>query len=273
MLSTRSARSPFVRLAPLVALALALPALGAARCGDGAFSSKTPAPDVGGAWAIDYDDTVDVRVTIGGAVYTAEIGAAGGQVTIDHDGQPFTFDLACERPEVVCPSEVWPATITLAQKNATYPHRFWATLPFQECDGELIAPADGECGPGTLNPDCEDVCGGAITTVNAERFGVIDEAGESFDLLLGAGLATNGINCALLGASSAHGTLQTEGGPSAASWTALAMPTGTVKTVYAGGCLWAGDPDDDGSLEAIVINASVELTTGFSGARQGLSRN
>ncbi|TNF23493.1 MAG: hypothetical protein EP329_27475 [Deltaproteobacteria bacterium] len=254
-------------LLSLLALGAALPALGAARCG-GPISSTTPAPDVNGAWSISYDDTVAVRVTLGGAVYAAEIGVNGGQVTIDHNGTPFTFDLDCARPEVVCPSEVWPATVTLAQRNATYPHRFWATLPFQQCDSELVAPADDECGAGTLNPGCDEVCGGTITLIEAERFGVIDEPGESFDLLLGAGLATNGINCALLGASSAHGTLTTVGGSDQASWTATAIPTGTVKTVYAGGCLWAGDPDDDGSLEAIVLNASVELTTGFSGARQ-----
>jgi len=37
---------------------------------------------------------------------------------------------------------------------------------------------------------------------------------------------------------------------------------------YAGGCLWAGDPDMDGELEAIVLGASVTFQTGFTGVRQ-----
>jgi len=107
-------------------LAAIFPVFGAARggCGDGPINSRSPAPDVDGVWDIAYDDVIGVRVTLGGAVYTAEIGVGGGEVTIEHGGHPFTFALDCSRPEVVCPSEVWPTTVTLSQRNATYPHHF-----------------------------------------------------------------------------------------------------------------------------------------------------
>src|SRR5262245_12941428 len=68
------------RLWMLSALAV-LPALMGAKGGCGA-ASKTPAPDVEGVWSIDYDDSLEVEVTIGGAVYTAEIGVEGGAFTI-----------------------------------------------------------------------------------------------------------------------------------------------------------------------------------------------
>lgn len=253
----------------VVALAAAFPVLGGARgdgCG-GTVNSRSPAPDVNGVWSIQYDDTFDVEITLGGAVHHHTIGSRGGAVTIEHDGRPLTFDLDCERPEVVCPSEVWPRTVTLSQRNAEFPHRMFATLPFQTCEGRLVEPAPADCGPDTLNADCQDVCDGDVTVKNAERFGVIDEAGRSFELLLGAGVASNGINCALLGASVARADLITTGDPEDGTWRARAMD-GEVVTAYAGGCLWAGDPDDDGTLEAIVIGASIKLTTGFDGSRQ-----
>jgi len=61
--------------------------------GDGcAASSRSPAPDVTGIWDVGYDD-----IAIGGAVYTAELGAAGGVVTITHQGRSIRFDLDCAR--------------------------------------------------------------------------------------------------------------------------------------------------------------------------------
>ena len=59
-------------------------------------------------WGIQYDDTIGVEVKIGGAVYNAELGAAGGTSRSTTPGKPYTFDLDCARPDVVCPSEAWP---------------------------------------------------------------------------------------------------------------------------------------------------------------------
>jgi len=256
----------------LVALALLMtaPALMGARgdgCG-GAALSMSPAPNMEGQWDVTYDDVLGVEVTIGGAVYTQELGVAGGAFTIDHEGQPITFDLDCTRPEVVCPSEVYPASVGIEQRNAEYPHRIFLQLPRQTCSGETVAPDPAECGANTLNPDCEDVCMGEIVTDSTEHFGVINEAGDHFDVFLGAGVATNGVNCALLGISATNGDLINIGVEMEEDWESTAIENGEVVVGYAGGCLWAGDPDDDGTLEAIVIGAGVRFTTGYTAAKQ-----
>ena len=235
--------------------------------GDGcAANSSSPAPDVTGTWSVDYDDTIGVEITIGGAVYTAELGAQGGTVTINHEGQPITFDLDCARADILCPSEAWPRTVTAEQRDAAFEHRMIVTLPTQHCSGPMVAPT--ECGFGTDNPDCDQVCMGDVIVSNEERFGVIGENGSTFRLYLGAGLATNGINCALFGWSVADASLDTVGSAEAGDWEAVGMSAGLVEIGYAGGCLWAGDPDDDGQIEALVIGASIKFTTGFTGSRQ-----
>lgn len=117
------------------------------------------------------------------------------------------------------------------------------------------------------NPDCDQVCDGEVTTTNREVFGVIAEDGGSFDLLLGAGIASNGINCILLGISVAEADLVNTGSAEGGDWRSVSMGNGTVTTGYAGGCLWVGDPDADQELEAVVLGASIEFTTGFTGTR------
>jgi hypothetical protein len=112
-------------------------------------------------------------------------------------------------------------------------------LPAQECDGELREPAPSECGKGTDNPDCDDVCDGEMTTVERPVLGSISEDGEAFDVLLGAGVATNGINCGLLGVSIAKADLVTE--ETEMSWTVEGMDNGEVIAAYSGACLWADD--------------------------------
>lgn len=249
-------------------LLLALPLLGGAR-GDGcAVNSRSAAPDLTGWWDVTYDDTIGVEVTIGGRVYTQELGAAGGVIELTHDGRPFRFDLDCARPEILCPSEAWPAQVLAEQRDASFEHRVYMTLPSQRCTGPLVAPAAGTCGAGTNNPDCADVCTGDVVTTSRETFGVIGERGDSFRLYLGAGLATNGLNCAVLGYSVADAALRNQGSADTDDWTTVAMDAGLVTLGYAGGCLWAGDPDMDGQTEALVLGASVKFTTGFIASRR-----
>ena len=129
-------------------------------------------------------------------------------------------------------------------------------------------PADpAECGSGTLNESCDDVCDGEIGVTNRERFGVIGEDGESFRLYLGAGIATNGINCALLAFSIADADLVNSGEEGEDNWTTVAMEAGLVTVGYGGTCLWARDPNMDGQLEALLLSASITFRTGFTGAR------
>jgi hypothetical protein len=252
----------------LVLLLVCLPlTLGAQ--GDGcAANSRSPAPDVTGTWDVTYDDTLSVEVAIGGAVYQQTLGASGGVFTINHNGQPLEFDLNCDRPEVLCPSEAWPATVRADQRNTTFEHRMIVTLPTQSCDGVLVEPDPSECGEGTLNETCDMVCDGTMTVQDAERFGVIGETGDTFRLFLGAGAATNGINCALLGVSLADADISTTGGPDTGDWQAVSFDNGLVTVGYAGGCLWAGDPNMDGQLEALVVSAAIKFTTGFTALRR-----
>ena len=169
---------------------------------------------------------------------------------------------------MVCPSEAWPKQVTIAQKNTQYEHQMIVTLPLQSCSGKLVEPAKSDCGPGTNNADCAKVCDGMVTVNNTDRFGVIEEDGGGFAFLLGAGAASNGVNCLLLGVSTVKADLVNTGSAKSGTWKSTGMSGGQVTTAYAGGCLWVGDPNMDKQLEALVIGAGVKFTTGFTAARQ-----
>lgn len=234
--------------------------------GDGcAAGSKSPAPDVRGTWGITYDDTIGVEVKIGGAVYDAELGAAGGEITINHQGKPYTFSLDCGRPEIICPSEAWPKKVVVEQRDVERQHQMIVNLPAATCTGELAKPAPGTCGTGTNNPNCDLVCDDDITVKTRETFGVIGEAGDSFRLYLGAGIVTNGLNCALLGYSLADAELETVGAKGE-DWEATEMTEGLVTIGYAGACVFAGTMD--ATTQAALVGAEVKFTTGFTGAKQ-----
>jgi hypothetical protein len=234
--------------------------------GDGcAAGSTSPAPDVRGTWSIDYDNTIDVEVKLGGAVYSHELGAGGGSFTITHQGKPYTFNLDCSRPDVVCPGEAWPNQVVIEQRDVMHQHQMVVDLPTAQCNRELAQPAPGTCGAGTSNPNCDLVCGGDITLHTNPAFGVIGEAGDSFRLYLGGGVVTNGINCAMLGYSLADASLVTSG-KAAGAWEATAMQAGLVTIGYAGACLFAG-PAPDGTTQALLVGAELKFTTGFTGTK------
>ncbi|HSD87425.1 MAG TPA: hypothetical protein VLB44_07915 [Kofleriaceae bacterium] len=234
--------------------------------GDGcAAGSQSAAPDVRGTWAIAYDNTIGVEVKIGGAVYNAELGAQGGSFTINHEGKPYTFALDCARPDIVCPSEAWPAQVVIEQRDVQHQHQMIVNLPQASCMGTLTKPAPGTCGAGTSNPNCDLVCDGGITVSTQEAFGVIGETGQTFRLYLGGGIVTNGINCAMLGYSVADATLESSG-KGTTSWDANAMSAGLVTIGYSGACLFAGTVD--ATNQALLVGAEVKFTTGFTGTKQ-----
>ncbi len=256
-------------------------AFGFTNCG-GALFSDSPAPDMEGAWDITYSDVVSVEIELGGAAYTAELGVQGGSFTIEYEGEPLTFDLQCEREDVICPSEVWFPQVQLEQRDEEYPNRVWMPVERQVCDGEEVEPAPEECGEGTENPDCDAVCDGEIVTETVDAFGLISEAGDEFAMVLGAGVATNGVNCAMLGLSVAEGDLVTnhtvdetdeaaDAEANAAAqkelWTAEQVTDGVISVGYAGACLWADDVDGDEDLEAVAIGAKLIFRTGFEANR------
>ena len=255
------------RSALVVALGVMMGAGGDEEGGRGCASlfSKSDAPDMAGTYDVDYDDMLEVEIAIGGAVYTAEVGVQGGVVEIEHNGQPFSFDLDCGKEEVVCPSEVWPAKVDAEQRDPNFPHQVHLLLPVQQCSGELRAPDATECGEGTENPDCAEVCDGEMETVEKPVLGSISEDGDAFDILLSAGIATNGINCGLLGVSIAKADLATT--ETEEEWTVDALENGEVITGYSGACLWVDDVDMDGDAEAAALGATLRFTTGFTAMR------
>ncbi len=235
--------------------------------GDGcAAGSMSAAPDVRGQWSIAYDDTIGVEVKIGGAVYTEELGAQGGTFTITHQGKPYTFDLDCARPDIVCPSEAWPKTVVIEQRDVQHQHQMVVNLPQAACTGELTKPAPGTCGAGTSNPNCDLICDGGITVATHEHFGVIGEAGNTFRLYLGGGIVTNGLNCAMLGYSVADASLETMGSAASMDWEADAMDAGLVTIGFSGACLFAGTMDSQ--TQAVLVGAELKFTTGFTGTKQ-----
>lgn len=245
------------------------PLLGGAEgdCGGNTFN-RDPAPDMSGDWSVTYQDDLQLTIELGGAVYDETLGAAGGSVTIDHEGQPITFDLDCSLDAVVCPSEVWETDFAVRQDDEEFPHRVWLSVPQTECMGSLVDADPMECGAGTQNPDCNQVCDGETTSVRREAYGEINGAGDAFTFLLGASIASNGVNCVLLGGSIANGDLATTGSAETEDWLVESVPSGEVVTEYTGGCLWAGDPDMDEELEALVIAAKVRFATSYTAARR-----
>lgn len=240
--------------------------LGMGARGCGAVNSMTPAPSVDGRWAVTYDEGYEVRVKLGGAFYDATLPSEGGMVEVEHDGVAFQFMVDCSHPAIVCPNEVFPAEVTASQREPAYPHRMWVSVPRQSCSGQTVPADPAECGEGTLNPDCEDVCDGDVIVSERDAFGVIDEPGESFDLLLGGGVASNGLNCVLLGVSSAHADISSTGSAESGDWTATSFDDGRIVTAYGGGCLWANVSEDE-ELEAVALSATFRITTGFRAVR------
>lgn len=252
----------------LFVLLMTSPLLLGQRGGGCGGSGDPPAvPSMDGTWNVAFDDTFEVEIRVGGAVYNETLAAGGGMVRLTHDGQPLEFDLDCSRPAIVCPSESLPARWTAETRNPDLPRQVWVSTTETTCDGTL-APADpAECGTDTLNPDCDMVCDGTVAATVSERFGRINAAGTRYSVLLGGRIATNGINCALLALSVADADLVTSGSEAAGNWTVDELSNGRVVTGFAGGCVWVVRSDLDPGLEAAAIGATVTITTGFTATR------
>jgi len=237
--------------------------VGAEGGGCGAVSTS-PAPDFTGTWDVTYADNYDVTINLGGAIYTEEIGLAGGVITIDHEGQPLMFDLDCSLEAIVCPSEVLPASVEMAHDNEDFPHQVYMTIPGTRCMTEPVDADPMECGEGTANPECAPICEGEVVVEDVRVFGVIDEPGEQLEALLGAGATSNGVNCALLSLSTLTADITSTGTAEGEDWTATAVD-GQITTAYAGGCVWVAETVDM-ELEGIAVGATIEITTDFSAA-------
>jgi hypothetical protein len=100
------------RRAFLVTTLLALGALGSG-CDKTAASGLSP--DFAGEWDVTYDDSMRFELRVGGQVQHGELAEPGGRVLIGDAGAALEVDVDCTRPDVVCPTEVWPRELALTQ--------------------------------------------------------------------------------------------------------------------------------------------------------------
>lgn len=80
-------------------------------CGKGIAGGLTP--DFAGVWDVTYDDSVEVEFTLGEQHISSRIDEVGGQVSVRDAGVALDLEVDCTRPELVCPSEVWPRELSL----------------------------------------------------------------------------------------------------------------------------------------------------------------
>src|SRR5262249_59652711 len=63
--------------------------------------------------------------------------------TINHNGTPYTFNLDCSRPDIVCPGEAWPNQVIVEQRDVQHQHQMVVDLPSAKCDSALTQPEIG----------------------------------------------------------------------------------------------------------------------------------
>jgi len=224
--------------------------------GDGCvFSSNAPAPNISEQWSIEYEDNLQME----GATYWGEVSGSGCSFEFEHKGRLFSFDLDCARPEVLCPSEGWPTQIERVQRNSNFLRQESVHIPIHVCDGELRAPELSSCGTGTKNEGCKPVCDGDLRIIERERTTVIGNAGNTFQVYLGDGAVSSGVNCLLLATSLADAGLINEGSEKDGNWRTRMLETGLVSASYPAGCLALGVSGEDSE---VVLGAQ---STSFSG--------
>lgn len=81
-------------------------------CGKGLAGGL--APDFEGVWDVTYDDSMQVEFVVEEQVFTTRLDEPGGRVVVRDAGIGLEFEVDCSRPELVCPSEVWPRELGMA---------------------------------------------------------------------------------------------------------------------------------------------------------------
>lgn len=70
-------------------------------------------PDFQGTWDVTYDDSIELSLEHGEQVIQTRLDEQGGQVAVRDAGVALDFEVDCTRPELVCPSEVWPRELQM----------------------------------------------------------------------------------------------------------------------------------------------------------------
>lgn len=245
-------------------LAAALGALYLVACKD-----ANPASDVSGNYDLTWDNVLELKLKVGGAVYQETATSAGQTVTFDGasaGGQPVTLDLNefCTRAEVQCPSETLWTKVSVSQPK----------MDSKVSNSHVL---------NVINDTEHELPAGEHAEVRA---GWVDQ-NDAFILALGAGGRAGGQQgvggCALLALSVAGGRFSHEGetieeeatipdgGVTAEAGVPVAKVTweegapvdgikeGQMAVGYLGGCAFG----------PILIGASLEIRTGFTAVRTG----
>jgi len=231
---------------------------------------ENPSSDVRGNYSLSYDDTVTVKVRVGGAV-EEKTASSTEVVTFDVGGQPLELDLGafCARDDVTCPSEVLWSAVAIDQPN----------IEARNPNTHVL---------NVINNEVRDLPPGQEAAVVS---GLID-AQDRFGLILGARSQDNG-DCGLLTVSTAGGRFSHEGETveviepdivDGGADAGVADDGGEdlrgaprVRVTWPEGAPVDGIADGKVSLGFLglcafgpaVVGATVELTTGFIGVRTG----
>lgn len=286
------ARRPFRNRRELLIISLLLlfiPLIMApGRCGTsaGGFFSSDPAPDMRGTWSVQYDNTLEIQLDLGGgAVQTETVPANGGTVTFLVNGNPVELNLDCSKDWITCPSEVWTDTVAFDQPNfVARPHQVEMSVTDTECSSpRLPVEADGECVSGSDEFPCdEEICD--PENVQETRVKVVASisnpvppdpvAGSkpeyTLGILLNGGFAVPTANCVLLAASTADADIVYDGNfepePEAPTMSATDLENGLVNVHLLGACFWGQIVDEQ--LRAALLSAHIRLSTGFTASKQ-----
>lgn len=254
------------------------------RCGQSAqgYFSGNPAPDVRGEWDVTYEDSIEVTIDIGGEIRTGSIFGTTNTIEFEYDGEDYVFELDCDEPAVVCPSEIFPESITLEQRNfEDQPHQVRMPVNETTCAGRSSTPDEsaGECG-GETGISCEEeICDGMMIERESNHTGSISDptadVGDTPEFILGislggivTGFSTGNGVCVGLAASEADAIIDYDGtyDPESNNMTATDLVDGEINLIFAGGCLIG--VVEGGTAAAAIAGASVTLTTGFTASKR-----
>ncbi|MDP2309823.1 MAG: hypothetical protein Q8P18_27640 [Pseudomonadota bacterium] len=227
-------------------------------CADGG-TAPPAAPsdqDVRGVYAVTWSDELTIRLDIGGAVQEVTAGVDEVVTFNAPDGSPLELDLGayCADPNVLCPSEAWPAEVAINQDNPTVQSDLHTLRAW-----DALAPAA--------------VVGGAVDHRNDQLLFGLDSAsgGSESCAALAISLAggtfyypsapgdTGGDTGADTGADTGVGAGADVllGGVAAAEGGTTGIVDGRVAVGWLGVCAWSG----------LAVAATLSVETGYEAVR------
>ncbi|MDF1561987.1 MAG: hypothetical protein P1V51_03025 [Deltaproteobacteria bacterium] len=151
--------------------------------------------DVRGNYDLTYQDQIDLKLNIAGAIREATATGYGGVVDFGmHEGNPLTLDLSahCAKEEVVCPNESFWDKVAIDQVNADRNTALHSIMVVDDTVHDLPEGTNAESRGGIVNQDrnnrflvglglagaAQGACGALAASVAVGRF---THAGESIE--------------------------------------------------------------------------------------------